>query len=92
MWYLISADDVENSNELRAKARPAHIARLKQLIEEDRLLLAGPHPAIDSEEPGAAGMTGSTIIAKFDSLAEAQAWADKDPYWEGGVYKKVQVL
>lgn len=88
MWYLIYAEDVKNSNEKRAAARPAHIARLKQLIAEGRLLLAGPNPNIDSEEPGEAGMSGSAIIAKFNSLEEAKAWAAADPYWEGGVYEK----
>jgi uncharacterized protein YciI len=87
MWYFIYAEDVENSNDLRAKARPAHVERLKKLQEENRLLLAGPFPAIDSEEPGDAGMTGSTIIAKFNSLEEAKEWANNDPYWQGGVYK-----
>lgn len=88
MWYLIYAEDVKNSGALRAKARPAHIARLQKLIAENRLLLAGPNPAIDSEEPGEAGFTGSAIIAKFNSLAEAKLWAAEDPYWAGGVYEK----
>ncbi len=88
MWYFIYAEDIENSNELRAKARPDHVARLKVLQQENRLLLAGPFPAIDSEDPGEAGMTGSTIIAKFASLDEAMAWANDDPYWHAGVYKQ----
>jgi uncharacterized protein len=88
MWYLIYAEDVKNSGELRAKARPAHIARLQKLIAENRLLLAGPNPAIDNDEPGTAGFTGSAIIANFASLAEAKQWASEDPYWAGGVYQK----
>lgn len=88
MWYLIYAEDIPNSNEVRSKARPAHIARLKELIAEDRLLLAGPNPNVDSEEPGEAGFSGSAIIAKFSSLEEAKAWAEDDPYWHQGVYQK----
>lgn len=91
MWYVIFSKDVENSLPLRMKVREQHIARLKQLASEDRLLVAGPNPAVDSEEPSDAGFTGSTVIAKFDSLAEAQAWADADPYIAGGVYQSVVV-
>ncbi|MGN1394643.1 MAG: YciI family protein [Succinivibrionaceae bacterium] len=88
MWYLIYAEDVENSNAKRGMARPQHLARLQALIDENRLLLAGPNPNIDSEEPGEAGFSGSAIIAKFDSLEEAKKWAAEDPYWTQGVYKE----
>jgi len=91
MYYSIFAYDVENSLPLRAKARTEHIARLKQLNEAGRLILAGPNPAIDSNEPGEAGFSGSLIVAEFDSLAEAQAWAEADPYLAAGVYEKVEV-
>lgn len=91
MYYSIFAHDVANSLPLRASARPDHIARLKAMAESGRLLLAGPHPAIDSETPGEAGFTGSLIVAEFDSLEAAQAWADADPYMAAGVYKKVEV-
>ena len=91
MWYAIIADDVENSNDARAEARPAHVERLKALVEEGRVLAAGPNPAIDSEEPGPAGMSGSLVIADFPSLDEAQAWADADPYVDAGVYASVTV-
>jgi hypothetical protein len=88
MWYMIYSTDVENSLPLRAAARPAHLARLNELKEQERLLTAGPLPAIDSNEPGEAGFTGSLVIAAFDSLAQAQAWADADPYIDGGVYSR----
>ncbi len=91
MWYAIISQDVANSLPLRKKAREAHIARLKTLAEQGRLLVAGPNPAVDSEEPGEAGFTGSTVIAEFNSLEEAQAWADADPYIEAGVYQSVSV-
>lgn len=91
MWYAILSDDVENSNDKRAAARPAHIDRLKALAAEGRLLVAGPHPAIDSEQPGDAGFAGSLVIAKFDSLEEAEEWANADPYLESGAYKSVTV-
>ena len=91
MWYLIYSQDVENSLPLRKTARAAHLARLNELKDQGRLLVAGPNPAIDAEDPGEAGFTGSTVIAKFDSLADAQAWADKDPYIEAGVYKSVTI-
>lgn len=91
MWYVIFSQDVENSSEKRASARPAHLARLQTLQDEGRLLTAGPMPAIDSDNPGDAGFTGSTVIAKFNSLADAQAWADSDPYIDAGVYKTVIV-
>ena len=91
MLYVIFSQDVENSLALRIQARPAHIARLQLLNEQNRLFVAGPNPAIDSEDPSDAGFTGSTVIAQFDSLIEAQAWADADPYVAAGVYAKVIV-
>lgn len=91
MWYLIFSEDNADSLSLRQQARPAHLARLQTLAAEGRLLLAGPNPAIDSEEPGAAGFTGSTVIARFDSLSAAQTWAGADPYVAAGVYAKVTV-
>ncbi|MFQ5937596.1 MAG: YciI family protein [Acidiferrobacterales bacterium] len=91
MYYVVIATDVENSLDKRSSARPAHLARLEQLKNEGRLLLAGPFPAIDSEDPGAAGYSGSLIIAEFDSLEDAQAWADADPYVGAGVYADVTV-
>ena len=91
MWYAIIAEDTINSLEKRLAARPAHVARLQQLQAEGRLLVAGPHPAIDSEDPAAAGFTGSLIIAEFASLTAAQAWAADDPYIAAGVYQQVTV-
>ncbi len=91
MLYAIIATDVENSLSNRLAARPAHLARLEQLKNEGRLVLAGPHPAIDSNDPGPAGFSGSLIVAEFDSLAAAQGWADADPYCAAGVYAAVQV-
>ena len=91
MWYAITSQDVENSLPLRKVHRPAHIERLHSLAEEDRLLIAGPHPAIDSEDPGDAGFSGSLVVAEFDSLAAAQAWADEDPYQLNGIYQTVVV-
>ena len=87
MYYLIYSEDVENSLPLRKQARPDHIARLNALKDEGRLLVAGPCPAVDSNEPGEAGFTGSMVVAEFADLAEAQAWADADPYAAAGVYK-----
>ncbi|EDQ01057.1 YciI family protein [Shewanella benthica] len=91
MWYMISSQDVENSLEQRLAARPEHLARLQELADEGRLLVAGPHPAIDNENPGQAGFTGSLVVADFPSLEDAQAWADVDPYIAAGVYDKVIV-
>lgn len=91
MLYVILGEDVANSLEPRRAARPAHLQRLTQLREQGRLILAGPYPAIDSEDPGAAGFTGSLIVAEFASLASAQAWADADPYVSAGAYAKVIV-
>ncbi|MFT6986997.1 MAG: hypothetical protein ACJAT7_002847 [Psychromonas sp.] len=91
MLYVIFSRDVVNSLALRQQARPAHIARLQALNEQGRLLVAGPNPAIDSEDPGEAGFTGSTVIAEFTSLQDAQTWADDDPYVAAGVYANVIV-
>ena len=91
MLYAIIATDVANSLEKRLSARPAHVERLKTLQAEGRMVLAGPHPAIDSNDPGDAGFTGSLIVAEFDSLADAQRWADEDPYVAAGVYANVIV-
>ena len=91
MWYAIISEDVADSLPLRKQARPAHLARLQALKDEDRLLLAGPHPAIDSDDPGEAGFSGSLVVARFASLADAQAWADADPYVDAGVYAQVTV-
>ncbi|UTW07457.1 YciI family protein [Pseudomonas benzenivorans] len=91
MLYAIIATDVENSLDNRLAARPAHLARLEQLKNEGRLVLAGPHPAVDSNDPGPAGFTGSLIVAEFDSLSAAQSWADADPYRAAGVYASVLV-
>lgn len=91
MWYAIISQDVENSLEKRLSARPAHLERLQILKDQGRLLIAGPHPAIDSEDPGAEGFTGSLVVAEFESLTEAQTWADEDPYIEAGVYQCVMV-
>jgi len=89
--YAIISQDVENSLAKRMSARPAHLQRLQQLQEIGRLVLAGPHPAIDSETPGDAGFSGSLVVAEFDSLEDARAWADADPYIEAGVYATVSV-
>lgn len=91
MFYAIISEDVPNSLPLRMQARPAHIARLEALRDQGRLLIAGPCPAIDSEEPGEAGFSGSLVVAEFESLDEAQRWADADPYISGGVYQSVVV-
>lgn len=91
MFYLIYSEDVKNSLEKRLSVRVHHLARLSTLESEGRLLVAGPCPAIDSNDPGEAGFTGSLIIAEFNDLAQAQAWADEDPYIAAGVYEKVIV-
>ena len=91
MLYAIIAEDVANSLEQRLAARPAHLERLNVLLEQGRLILAGPHPAIDTEEPGEAGFSGSLIVAEFNSLEDAQAWAADDPYQHAGVYASVAV-
>ncbi len=91
MYYAIMAEDAANSLEKRLEARPAHLARLTTLQNEGRLLLAGPFPAIDSIDPGAAGFTGSLIVAEFASLADAKIWAEADPFVSAGVYANVVV-
>ncbi len=91
MLFAINSQDVPNSLPLRKSARAAHLARLELLKNEGRLVLAGPYPAIDSNDPGDAGFTGSLVVAEFDCLADAQAWADKDPYIDAGVYASVSV-
>ena len=91
MWYAIISEDAPDTLALRIAHRPAHLARLQALHSEGRLLVAGPHPAIDSEDPGPAGFTGSLVIAEFASLADAQAFADSDPFVAVGVYSRVTV-
>ena len=91
MLYVIYAEDIADSLEKRLSVRPAHLARLQLLHDEGRLLTAGPMPAVDSNEPGAAGFSGSTVIAEFESLEAAQAWANDDPYIAAGVYRQVSV-
>ncbi len=91
MLYAIIAQDNENTLEKRLAARPAHLERLQVLQAEGRLVLAGPHPAIDSEDPGPAGFSGSLIVAEFNSLKNAQDWANADPYVEAGVYSQVTI-
>ena len=91
MWYAIISQDVPDSLEKRLSVRPAHLQRLQDLTAAGRLLIAGPHPAIDSEDPGSAGFTGSLVVAEFASLTDAQAWADADPYVSAGVYQQVTV-
>jgi uncharacterized protein YciI len=91
MLYMIVGLDIENSLEKRLSVRPDHVARLKQLQNEGRLVLAGPNPAIDTPEPGDAGFTGSLIVAEFESLEAAKTWADDDPYIAAGVYDEVIV-
>ena len=91
MLYAIIATDVANSLEARLAARPAHLERLQVLKGEGRIVLAGPHPAVDSNDPGDAGFTGSLIVAEFASLADAEAWAKADPYVAAGVYTDVVI-
>lgn len=91
MWYAIEGYDAPQSLDARLQARPAHLARLHALKDAGRLLLAGPCPAIDSEDPGPAGFSGSIVIAEFETLAAARAWADADPYVDAGVYVRVEV-
>ncbi len=91
MLYAIISQDAEDSLEKRLSARPAHIERLTTLQNEGRLIIAGPHPAIDSEDPGTAGFSGSLIVAEFSSQDDAQSWADADPYVTAGVYAQVTV-
>lgn len=91
MWYVIEGYDGQEVLAARQAARAAHLARLQALLDQGRLLLAGPCPAIDAEDPGPAGFSGSVVIASFDDLAAARAWADEDPYVAAGVYQRVDV-
>lgn len=91
MLYAIISRDVENSLDKRLGARPAHLDRIKMLVDAGRLILAGPHPATDNEDPGEAGFTGSLVVAEFNSLEDAEAWAAADPYVDAGVYENVIV-
>jgi uncharacterized protein YciI len=91
VYYAIIAEDREESLEQRLATRPAHVERLNAMQADGRLLLAGPHPAIDNEDPGPAGFTGSLVVAEFDSLEAAREWADQDPYVLAGVYQRVTI-
>lgn len=91
MLYAIISTDVENSLPLRKTVRAKHLERIQQLQDQGRLVLAGPHPAVDSEDPGDKGFTGSLIVAEFNSLGDAKQWADRDPYIDAGVYSNVIV-
>lgn len=91
MLYAIISEDVANSLELRKQVRPDHLARLQALKEAGRLVLAGPHPSIDTENPGDAGFSGSLVVAEFASLHEAEVWAENDPYVTAGVYARVTI-
>jgi len=91
MLYAIIAEDKPDSLEKRLATRPDHVARLQKLKEQGKLILAGPHPAIDNEDPGSAGFSGSLIVAEFDSFEDAQSWANADPYIKAGVYEHVTV-
>lgn len=91
MLYAIISEDVKDSLPKRQSARPAHLKRLQQMLEQKRIVIAGPHPKIDSEDPGQEGFSGSLIVAEFDSLEQAKAWANDDPFVSAGVYKKVTV-
>jgi uncharacterized protein YciI len=91
MWYSIYSHDAPDSLERRKRVREAHLERVHILVDEGRLLVGGPRPAIDATDPGPAGWAGSLIIARFDSLEAARAWADEDPYVHAGAYEKVEV-
>ena len=91
MWYALICKDAPGSLEKRARARDAHLARLRALQESGRLLIAGPFPAVDCPDPGDAGFTGSLIVAEFDSVEDARVWADEDPYRAAGVYSETDV-
>lgn len=91
MLYAIISKDKPDSLPKRREARPDHLLRVQALLDQGRLVIAGPHPAVDAEDPGDAGFTGSLIVAEFDSLEDARAWADADPYVQAGVYSDVQV-
>ena len=91
MLYAVISEDTAGTLQKRMSVRPQHLKRLEQLRDEGRLILAGPHPAIDNEDPGPAGFTGSLVVAEFDSLADAMDWANADPYLSAGVYEQVKV-
>jgi uncharacterized protein YciI len=91
MLYVIMAQDVPQSTSKRRATRPRHLSYIKELIDDGRLLLAGPHPAIDSPDPGPAGMSGSLIVAEFESLQDAEVWAENDPYMIEGVFETVTI-
>ena len=91
MWYVIIGEDAPDSLELRKQTREAHLARMSELVDAGRVLVAGPCPAIDAEDPGAAGFSGSVLIIEFPSLEDAESWAQEDPYVEAGVYRSVTV-
>ena len=91
MWYAVISTDVDGSLKRRLEARDDHLARLNSLAADGRILIAGPHPAVDTEDPSDAGFSGSLVIVEFDSLEEAREWADDDPYIAAGVYKNVIV-
>jgi hypothetical protein len=91
MLYAIVSEDITNSLEKRKGVRPAHLKRIQAMVDKGRVIVAGPHPAIDTEDPGEAGFTGSLIVAEFSSLDEAKAWANADPYVTAGVYSQVTV-
>jgi uncharacterized protein YciI len=91
VWYAIMSTDHEGSLSKRLAARPAHVARLVALRDEGRLLIAGPHPAVDSQDPGPAGFTGSLVVVDFPTIEDAKAWADQDPFVAAGVYQEVVV-
>ena len=91
MWYFIHAQDRPGSLEARLANRPAHLARLRELQDQGRLLTAGPLPAIDADDPGPAGFSGSLLVVEFDSLEDARTWADADPYLAAGVYDQVDI-
>ena len=91
MWYVIIGKDIENSLQLRIKTRDSHLARLNDLSDQGRILIAGPNPSIDNENPGKAGFSGSLIIAEFKSIEEAKDWANEDPYTQVGVFEEVIV-
>jgi uncharacterized protein len=91
MWYVIIGKDAPNALDIRKRVRPLHLARATQLVEDGRMLVAGPCPAIDSPDPGPAGFTGSVIIAEFASLQDARAWVAADPYVTDGVFESVEV-
>jgi len=91
MLYAIVSEDINNSLEKRKGARPAHLERIQRMVDKGRVIVAGPHPAIDTEDPGESGFTGSLIVAEFSSIEEAKTWANADPYVTAGVYARVTV-